>query len=274
VDSKRNATYDNATSTTSSTLIDWSNGNLQTLVVATTTNITFTNHLAGNVYTLEAYNGIGGQPLITFPFLVSLPGGTGTSTVGKSDVGGTSGNQSGNYLVCTKAVATSTVGTATEFQWYIAGTIDTGTRSMGAIYSNNAGVPQTLLASTTAVNNAAGWVALPFNVPYALAQGVTYWLCMIEETAVAGHDLPVYDAGSAGDESYQSVGSFTIPSSYSETSTDTRKHSAYVSFQARPSLSLTSSTTNGDQIVFSCHNKITNHATTTCNATVSQNFAP
>lgn len=140
--------------------------------------------------------------LTFFLLFFFVPSAAGAATFGKSDIGGTSGDQSSGYVICSSYTSPED-GTAIGITMYYAGIIGTEKTGESAIYSDNAGVPENLLARSDTFEIAAGWNFA--NISLAISASTTYWLCNNNNDVTAGHSLYVYDAGGTNQFRYDSV---------------------------------------------------------------------
>jgi hypothetical protein len=92
--------------------------------------------------------------------------------------------------------------------WY--GSVDSQSNMKCAIYSDNNGVPGTLLAQTQAVTvgTSNSWVTFPLASPVTLQSG-SYWLSFIGTWPAASHINYNYDAGSSSQRARSVVQPFS-----------------------------------------------------------------
>lgn len=102
------------------------------------------------------------------------------ATFGKEDVGGSHDSWPTNYMGACKYSLTE-AGTITNIAWYTT-TVGTANTTC-ALYSDNAGSPNVLLAQSNAQNSVNGWNEYALTVPYLAAIG-TYWLAYHPNGAV------------------------------------------------------------------------------------------
>lgn len=92
-------------------------------------------------------------------------------------------------------------GTVDSLVWYFeSGSCASCTYGI-ALYNDDTGSPGNLIDSSTAVVNIAstGWHQLISALGVSLTNGVTYWICPIQDGGVGvDNDLAVYDAGTGG----------------------------------------------------------------------------
>ena len=88
--------------------------------------------------------------------------------------------------------------------WY--GHVDNTAGMKCAIYTNNNGVPGTLLAQTQAVTvgTSNSWVTFPLSSPVTLQSG-SYWLSFVENRPTASNVYFNYDVGSSGQRARSAV---------------------------------------------------------------------
>ena len=103
------------------------------------------------------------------------------------------------------------------------------------LYSDNAGVPQTLLATTASTSNVSGAHEYPLTIPYAVTLGTDYWIAfMVSDTIsiLSQWNSPTPPAGTNQMQTY-SYGAF--PASYSVGFTSTTGHQMCIVGASAPS---------------------------------------
>jgi hypothetical protein len=98
-----------------------------------------------------------------------------------------------------------------------------------ALYSDQGGVPGTLIASTASHTIVPEtWNSVPISVP--LEANTAYWLAYNTNGASAGANNLRYDAGSAGQWSYRTQTYGTWPTSFGQEGSSATRASIYVSY--------------------------------------------
>lgn len=159
--------------------------------------------------------------------LIGLASPAAAATFGYTTVGG-SQDFSAGLPKCTQFTSGG-AGTITSVSVYVTTYFGGGANLATAVYADNAGAINALLASDsghTAVTASAAWYTT--NLSYVFAASTVYWLCEWFDSTNA---TSTYDAGAANQESYHSSLTFASwPNPFAPTASENRQYSIYATY--------------------------------------------
>jgi hypothetical protein len=170
---------------------------------------------------------------------ISIGVGTSGPTFGKTTIGASTDTGDRNTVNATKYTTGATAGATSSIWVYVNAPIGTAPNNKFtmAIYSNNAGAPQNLLATSSEGTLTAGWNSV--NISTTLLPSTTYWLAYNTNGSTSAQNNMAYDTGAAGSTNYlPQTYSSGFPATFAPGSTSNQLFSMYVSFAANAALTV------------------------------------
>lgn len=165
-------------------------------------------------------------------FKIASSSAAGTATLGTDTVGSLTDSGDSNFMNAMQVTAGAS-GTLSTLYANIGTTLGTSPNNQGqmAIYTNNAGVPGTLLSNSSSTTLASGWNSFALSSPVNIVNGTIYWIAYnTNGTTSAQNNLRYESTGGTVRYTGQTFG--TWPGTFPAGTSSSFKFSMYGTVQA------------------------------------------